>query len=252
MKSWRERKAKPILMMTDERIDDLCRDNLKLIQKPDIFCFGTDAVLLSTFAQAQKGNRVLDLGTGNAVIPILMQAKNPGSIYTGLEIQGESAELAARNVALNSLEEKITIIKGDIKEASKIVGEASFHVVVSNPPYMTKRRGLVNPDSAKAIARHEILCSLEDIVREASRCLKDKGHFYMVHRPARLVEIFEEMRNARLEPKRMRLVYPYADKEANMVLIEGVKYGNQQLIVEKPLIVYNRDGSRTDELLEMY
>lgn len=252
MRSLREKKEKLILMMINERIDDLMRDGLKLIQNTDIFCFGMDAVLLSTYAKAGKNDRVLDLGTGNGIIPVLMQSKNPGSTYTALEIQENSADLAIRNVELNNLSDRISVVKGDIKEASRLFGEASFNVVTSNPPYMNENHGIVNPDSAKAIARHEILCSLEDVVREAGRCLKSKGKMYMVHRPNRLVDIFDIMRRHHLEPKRMRLVYPYVNKAANMVLIEAVKGGNSQLIVEEPLIVYKEDGTYTDALLKMY
>ena len=232
-------------MMINERIDDLMRDGLKLIQNTDIFCFGMDAVLLSTYARAGKKDRVLDMGTGNGI-------KNPGSTYSALEIQEGSAQLARRNVELNHLEDRISVVKGDIKEASTIFGEASFNVVTSNPPYMNENHGIVNPDSAKAIARHELLCSLDDVIREASRCLKSKGKMYMVHRPNRLVDIFDTMRKYHLEPKRMRLVYPYVNKAANMVLIEAVKGGNSQLIVEEPLIVYKTDGTYTDALLKMY
>lgn len=252
MRSLREKKEKLILMMINERIDDLMRDGLKLIQNTDIFCFGMDAVLLSTYAKAGKNDRVLDLGTGNGIIPVLMQSKNPGSTYTALEIQENSADLAIRNVELNNLSDRISVVKGDIKEASRLFGEASFNVVTSNPPYMNENHGIVNPDSAKAIARHEILCSLEDVVREAGKCLKSKGKMYMVHRPNRLVDIFDTMRRHHLEPKRMRLVYPYVNKAANMVLIEAVKGGNSQLIVEEPLIVYKEDGTYTDALLKMY
>ena len=227
--------------MINERIDDLMRDGLKLIQNTDIFCFGMDAVLLSTYARAGKKDRVLDMGTGNGIIPVLMQSKNPGSTYSALEI-----------VELNHLEDRISVVKGDIKEASTIFGEASFNVVTSNPPYMNENHGIVNPDSAKAIARHELLCSLDDVIREASRCLKSKGKMYMVHRPNRLVDILDTMRKYHLEPKRMRLVYPYVNKAANMVLIEAVKGGNSQLIVEEPLIVYKTDGTYTDALLKMY
>lgn len=252
MRSLREKKEKLILMMINERIDDLMRDGLKLIQNTDIFCFGMDAVLLSTYAKAGKNDRVLDLGTGNGIIPVLMQSKNPGSTYTALEIQENSADLAIRNVELNNLSDRISVVKGDIKEASTIFGEASFNVVTSNPPYMNENHGIVNPESAKAIARHELLCSLDDVIREASRCLKSKGKMYMVHRPNRLVDIFDTMRKYHLEPKRMRLVYPYVNKAANMVLIEAVKGGNSQLIVEEPLIVYNADGTYTEALLKMY
>lgn len=240
------------MMNDDERIDDLQRNGYRIIQNKNCFCFGMDAVLLSSFAKAEAGEQVLDLGTGNGVIPILMQAKNAESYFTGLEIQEVSANLAKRSVELNDIGEFVKIVQGDIKEASAIFGGASFHVVTANPPYMNGNHGIVNPDNAKAIARHEILCTLEDVVREASKCLKMRGRFYMVHRPQRLVEIFDTMTRHHLEPKRIRMVYPYEHKEANMVLIEAVKGGRTLLKVEEPLIVYNADGSYTEKLLEMY
>lgn len=240
------------MMNDDERIDDLQRNGYRIIQNKNCFCFGMDAVLLSSFAKAEAGEQVLDLGTGNGVIPILMQAKNAESYFTGLEIQEVSANLAKRSVELNDIGEFVKIVQGDIKEASAIFGGASFHVVTANPPYMNENHGIVNPDNAKAIARHEILCTLEDVVREASKCLKMRGRFYMVHRPQRLVEIFDTMTRHHLEPKRIRMVYPYEHKEANMVLIEAVKGGRTLLKVEEPLIVYNTDGSYTEKLLEMY
>ena len=239
-------------MMINERIDDLMRDGLKLIQNTDIFCFGMDAVLLSTYARAGKKDRVLDMGTGNGIIPVLMQSKNPGSTYSALEIQEGSAQLARRNVELNHLENRISVVKGDIKEASTIFGEASFNVVTSNPPYMNENHGLKNPEMPKAIARHEVLCNLEDVIRESAKMLKPKGRFYMVHRPFRLAEILTAMCEAKLEPKRMRLVYPYVDKEPNMVLIEGIRGAKSRMTVDPPLIVYEKDGSYTREILEYY
>ncbi len=239
-----------------ERIDSLQREGYRIIQNPECFCFGMDAVLLAAYAKAGAGERVLDMGTGNAVIPLLMHARNhissSGAHYTGLEIQEKSADLARRNVDLNGLNEDISIVQGDIKEASALFGGASFHVVTSNPPYIDENHGLVNPNSAKAVARHEILCTLEDVVREASKCLRDKGRFYMVHRPRRLVQIFECMRRFRLEPKRMRMVYPAKDKNANMVLLEAVRGGNAQLTVEKPLIICKESGEYTDEVRLLY
>ena len=237
----------------NERIDDLQRNGYRIIQNKDCFCFGMDAVLLSSFAKAQKNEQVLDLGTGNGVIPILMQAKNPDAAgFTGLEIQAVSADLARRSVELNGIGEAVKIVQGDIKEASTIFGGASFNVVTTNPPYMNENHGLTNPHSAKAIARHELLCTLEDVVREASRCLKMRGRFYMVHRPQRLVEIFEVMTRHHLESKRIRMVYPHENKDANMVLIEAVKGGKALLKVEPPLVVYKEDGTYTQELLKMY
>ena len=240
------------LVRADERLDDLQIKGYKIIQHPDKFCFGMDAVLLSGFATVNEGERALDLGTGTGILPILLEAKNAGEHYTGLEIQSESAEMARRSVLYNDLQDRIDIIEGDIKEASKIFGKASMEVVTSNPPYMTNHHGLKNPNDAKAIARHELLCSLDDVVRESAAVLKPKGRCYFVHRPSRLVEIFEAMRKYRIEPKRMRLVYPYVNKEPNMVLIEGVRGGRPQLTVESPLIVYDAPGKYTDEILEIY
>lgn len=235
-----------------ERIDDLQRNGYCIIQNPERFCFGMDAVLLSSFAKAKPGERVLDLGCGNGIIPILMEAKTKGEEFYGLEIQEESADLARRSVVLNHLENKIKIITGDMKEAVNIFGAASFHVITMNPPYMTGNHGLVNPTDAKAIARHEITCNLEDMIENASKVLKSKGRFYMVHRPFRLAEIMTLMVKHHLEPKRMRLVYPYIGKEPNMVLIEGLKGGNSRITVEPPLIVYERPGVYTEELKKMY
>ena len=240
------------LIREDERLDDLQIKGYKIIQHPDKFCFGMDAVLLSGFATVNEGERALDLGTGTGILPILLEAKNAGEHYTGLEIQSESAEMARRSVLYNDLQDRIDIIEGDIKEASKIFGKASMEVVTSNPPYMTNHHGLKNPNDAKAIARHELLCSLDDVVRESAAVLKPKGRCYFVHRPSRLVEIFEAMRKYRIEPKRMRLVYPYVNKEPNMVLIEGVRGGRPQLTVESPLIVYDAPGKYTEEILEIY
>ena len=236
----------------NERLDDLQRSGYMIIQNSEIFCFGMDAVLLSTFAQVAEGDRVLDLGTGNGVIPILMSAKTKGDHFSGLEIQEINVDMATRSVVLNGIQDKVNIIQGDIKEASRIFGGASFDVVTSNPPYMNQNHGLVNPESHKAIARHELLCTLDDVIRETSKVLKDKGKFYMVHRPQRLVEIFDTLTKYRLEPKRMKLVHPYAGKAANMVLIEAVKGGNAFMNVEEPLIIYEKENVYTSELLEWY
>jgi tRNA1Val (adenine37-N6)-methyltransferase len=240
------------LILPHERVDDLQRNNYRIIQDPGRFCFGMDAVLLSGFAHVKPGERALDLGTGTGIIPILLEAKTEGEHFTGLEIQPESADMAMRSVKLNHLEERIDIVTGDIKEASKLFGASSFEVVTTNPPYMIGQHGLKNPEDAKAIARHEILCSLDEILRESARLLKPQGRFYMVHRPFRLAEIFCKMVEYRIEPKRMKLVYPYIDKEPNMVLIEGACGGKSRLTVEKPLIVYKEQGVYTDEIYEVY
>lgn len=239
-------------LLPGERIDELQRNGYRIIQNPERFCFGMDAVLLSGFARAKKQERCLDLGCGNGIIPILMEAKTEGKHFTGLEIQPESADMARRSVALNGLQDRIDIVEGDIKDASKIFGASSFHVVTTNPPYMTAQHGLTNLYEAKTIARHEVLCNLDDIIRESARLLMPGGRFYMVHRPFRLAEIISLMVQYRIEPKRMRLVYPYVDREPNMVLIEGLRGGKSRMTVEKPLIVYKEPGKYTDEIYDVY
>ncbi len=234
-----------------EHLDDL-QNGFFIIQGQKSFRYGIDAVLLSGYAKVKPGERVLDLGTGTGILPILLAAKTPGRSFTGLEIQKESADMAGRSVALNHLNDRISIVQGDIREAVSIFGAASFDVVVSNPPYMIGRHGLTNPDPAVAIARHEILCSFRDIAEQTSRILTDRGRFYLIHRPFRLAEIMCTLKEYRLEPKRMRLVYPFADKEPNMVLLEACKNGNPRIRVEKPLIVYERPGVYTREIREIY
>ena len=236
----------------DERIDDLQRNGYRIIQKKKGFCFGMDAVLLSGFAQVKEGEAAVDLGTGTGIIPILLEAKTKGKHFTGLEIQEEVAEMAERSVRLNQLEARVDIVRGDIREASRLFGKASFDVVTSNPPYMNDAHGLKNPDLPKAIARHEVLCTLDDVVREAAGLLKPGGRFYMVHRPHRLIEIINTLTKYKLEPKRMKLVHPFVDKDANMVLIEAVRGGKSMIKVEAPIIVYKEQGVYTDEIYDIY
>lgn len=239
------------LVKAGERVDDL-QNGFYVIQNQNKFCFGMDAVLLSGFARIRKGDHVLDMGTGTGIIPILLKSKTKGEHFTGLEIQEECADMATRSVQYNGMESAVDIVCGDIKEAAGIFGAASFDVVTSNPPYMIGAHGLQNPYMAKAIARHEVLCTLEDVVSQASKVLKDRGRFFMVHRPFRLAEIFSVLTRYKLEPKRMQLVYPYIDREPNMVLIEALKGGNSRITVEKPLIVYEKPGVYTKDILEIY
>lgn len=241
-----------VTLKENERIDDLQRNHYRIIQNPEKFCFGMDAVLLSGFAGAKEGSRVLDLGTGTGIIPILMEAKTEAAYLAGLEIQEESADMARRSVALNHLEEKIEIITGDIKEAVSLFGAASFDVVTCNPPYMTEHHGLTNPEAPKAIARHELLCTLEDVISQAAKLLKPGGNFFLVHRPFRLVDILVLLREYHLEPKRMKMVHPFVNREPNMVLLQANRGGRVQLTVEKPLIVYQKPGVYTDEIYDIY
>ena len=209
-------------------------------------------MLLSGFARAEKGSKVLDLGTGTGVIPILMEAKNEDAHFTALEIQEESAEMASRSVALNGLEEKIDIVCGDIKEADKLFKAASFDVITTNPPYMNDGGGIKNDYGPKTIARHEVLCSLDDIARVSSKLLKFGGKLFMVHRPHRLTDIMCTLREHKLEPKVIRFVHSYADKEPTMVLVEAMRSGKPMVKVMPPLIVYGSDGKYTDEINEIY
>ena len=241
-----------IYLKENERIDDLERNGYRIIQDNERFCFGMDAVLLSGFARVKDGAHVLDLGTGTGIIPILLEAKTNAAHLTGLEIQEDSADMARRSVRLNGLEGKIDIVTGDIKEAGSLFDAASFDVVTCNPPYMTDKHGLTNPSDAKAIARHEILCTLEDVVAQTAKLLKPGGNFFMVHRPFRLAEIIVLLRTYKLEPKRMQLVYPYADKEPNMVLLEANRGGRPRMTVEKPLIIFKEPGVYMPEIRDIY
>lgn len=241
-----------MILKENERIDDLERNGYRIIQDPERFCFGMDAVLLSGFARVKDGASVLDLGTGTGIIPILLEAKTGAAHLTGLELQPDSADMARRSVALNGLEDKIDIVTGDIKEAGSLFDAASFDVITCNPPYMIGKHGIANPQDAKAIARHEILCTLEDVISQTARLLKPGGNFYLVHRPFRLAEIMVLLSKYKLEPKRMQLVYPYVDKEPNMVLLEANRGGRPRMTVEKPLIVYQKPGVYMPEIYDIY
>ena len=241
------------LLREGERLDDLQIKGYEIIQSPGKFCYGMDAVLLSDFAKVKSGETVLDIGTGTGILPILLEAKTKGTHFTGLEVQEESAQMARRSVMHNHLEEKIDIVTGDINKATEIFPKEFFDVITTNPPYMIGEHGLTNQNDAIKIARHEVLCDLDDILRESARMLHPgKGRFYMVHRPFRLAEILMKMSQHGIEPKRMRLVYPYVDKEPNMVLVEGVRGAKPRMTVEPPLIVYEKDRSYTQEILRIY
>ena len=235
-----------------ERVDDLHRNGYVIIQDPKRFCFGIDAVILSGFAEVKKGEKVMDLCTGTGIIPILLEAKTEGSHFTGLEIQEESVEMARRSVRLNGLEDKVTIDFGDVKNTEALYRASSFDVVTVNPPYMNEGGGLKNGYSPKTIARHEVLCSLEDVVDAAARLLVPQGRLYMVHRPHRLTDIMVTLRNHRLEPKRLRFVHSYADREPVMVLVEAVSNGKRMVKVMPPLIIYKEDGEYTGEIMKIY
>lgn len=241
-----------VLINEGERLEDLQIGGYRLIQNPAAFCFGIDAVLLSDFTRAEPNEIVVDIGTGSGVIPILLAAKGKGSRFVGLEINPTTAEMAQRSVDLNDLQDKINITVGDIKHANDLFKRASIDVVVSNPPYMAKGEGILNAEDSKAAAKHELLCDLEDVISGASDMLKFSGHFYMVHRPHRLADIIVLLRKHKLEPKCLRFVHAYADKEAILVLIEAVRGGKPFVRLKPPLIIYNGDGQYTEEVSKIY
>ncbi len=242
-----------IEIMDDERLDDLNCKNLKILQKKDGFCFGMDSVLIANFAKISRKNAIVaDLGTGTGIISILVAGKqNPEKVYA-VEIQEELVDMAKRSVKYNDLENKIDVINADIVGISRGNFNKKFDYVISNPPYKKLNTGLINDNQKKLIARHEVKCTLKDVVNEASKLLKDNGVFYMVHRPDRLCDIFNAMRENKVEPKEIQLVYPHIEDEANLVLIKGVKCGKLSLKVLKPLIVYNENNEYTEELLKFY
>ncbi len=235
-----------------ERIDDLQCNGYKIIQDTDGFCFGMDAVLLANFALSAVNDKtkLLDLCSGTGIVPLLIAAKTDCSELTGIELQKDVADMAQRSVMLNDQEHRMRIMQGDLREIKNMGMDSSMNVVTCNPPYMNA--GLRNTTDRKLISRHEVMCTLGDVCSAAAFTLKSNGKFFMVHRPNRLVDIFTELRKVHLEPKRMRLIYPYENSEANMVLIESVKGGKTQLIVEKPLIVYKDKNIYTDEILRIY
>ena len=245
-------KSVEVLIKDYERIDDLQLKGLRIIQDPKRFCFGIDAVLLSDYVKVKKGGRVLDLCTGSGIIPILLSAKSEASNISAIEIQKESVEMARRSVLLNDLQDKIDIFEGDINDYDSFIPRSSIDVVTCNPPYMIGGHGLTNDADYKTMARHEISCTLEDVIRVSAEVLKPAGELFMIHRPFRLSEIMCKLTEYGLEPKRMRLVHPYADKEPNMVLIMAKRGAKPRLTVEKPLIVYSKPGVYTEEILEKY
>ena len=237
----------------NERIDDLELNNLKIIQNKNGFCFGMDSVLLSDFAKNVKLNaKVIDLGTGTGILPILLSTKTKASKIVGIEIQKEVANMASRSVLLNNLQDKIQIVCEDIKNLKNIYKTNSFDAVVTNPPYKTKGTGGINEVEAKFISRHEITANLEDFISISSYLLKDQSSIYMVHRPERLVDILSLLRKYKLEPKELKLVQPSCDKVPNLVLIKATKNSKPFLKIDKPLYIYNFDGTYTEELLKIY
>lgn len=240
------------MLNENERIDDLHRNGYKIIQNTDGFCFGIDAVLLSGFAKVRKGEKVLDMCTGTGIIPILLEAKTAGEHFSAIEIQEQVAHMARRSVILNSLQDKIDIVTGDIKECTNYFKASSFDVVTCNPPYMVPGRGFMCESSPKAISRHEVLCNINDVFKSANQMLKYGGRMYMIHRCERLTDILVSARGNNIEPKVLRLIEPRAGKVPELVLIELSKGGKPGLKVLPSLVIYKSDGSYTDEVYNIY
>lgn len=237
----------------NERIDDLELKGLKIIQNKEGFCFGIDSVLLSDFVKNIKNNSlVLDLGTGTGIIPILLCGKTNLKKVIGVEVQEKIAEMAKRSIKLNNLEARFQVINENILNLKNIYKNQTFDVVVTNPPYKKKNSGIINENHEKLISRHEIEADLADFIKVSKDLLKDKGEFYMVHRPERLVDILSIMRKEKLEPKVLRMVYSNKNKEPKLVLIKGIKNAKPFLKVEKNLYIYDENGNYTDEILEIY
>ncbi|MEG1584415.1 MAG: tRNA1(Val) (adenine(37)-N6)-methyltransferase [Anaerovorax sp.] len=238
-------------MNQGERIDRIGFGNLQLIQKPEEFCYGVDAVILADFVKAKSGDCIMDLGTGTGIIPFILSHKTKAYRIYGLEVQEDSYRRACRNVELNGLNHRVQILNGNVKHI-KNAALPPFQVVVTNPPYMKGGGGLKNANEAKTIARHETMASLEDFIACAQRLLVDKGHFYMVHRPSRLVDICYLCRTYGLEPKEIRFVSPNVKKPPNIILIHCVKNGGCEVKVLEPLYVYEETGAYSQEILRIY
>lgn len=241
------------MLKENERIDDLGLNNLKIIQNKEGFCFGMDSVLLADFAKnIKKEAKVLDLGTGTGIIPILLCGKTNAKEIIGVEIQEEVANMAKRSIKLNNLEDRFKVINKSILELNEIYENQTFDVVVTNPPYKKLNTGIMCEKEKKNLSRHEITANLEDFIKVAKNLLKDKGELYMVHRPERLVDILFLMRKYKIEPKELRFVYPNLQKEPNLILIKGIKNAKPFLKVHKNLYVYKNDGNYTDEIFKIY
>lgn len=243
---------KEINLLEDESIDDLQLDNLYLIQKRQGFRFGVDAVLLSHFANIKKHHRVIDLCTGTGIIPFLLYGKYKPKEVIGIEIQEDMVEMANRSSKYNELESVVKFINGDLKDLDLLKSLGTFDALTVNPPYKINNSGIINPDDKLAIARHEILCDLEDVIKASRRLLKDNGRLYMVHRPERLIDIFELMRKYKIEPKRVQMIQPNINKAPNILLVEGQRDGGSYLKWEAPIYVYNEDGTYSKQINKIY
>lgn len=243
---------KKLLIREDETLDDLQLNNIFVIQKKSGFRFGMDAVLLANFATIKKNDNILDLCSGTGIIPFIIAGKRKFNRIVGIEIQEEMVDMAKRTSIYNKLDEKIKFIVGDLKDIDLLKKLGKFDVITVNPPYKLKNSGIINENSKESIARHEILCDIDDVIKAANILLKDRGRFFMVHRPERIVDILTTMRKYKIEPKLIKMIQPNEEKSPNLLLIEGHKNGGQFLKWEKTLYVYDKLGNYTKELANIY
>lgn len=232
-------------------MDEIGFSDLRLIQKPEEFCYGVDAVILADFASKKKAGRIVDLGTGTGIIPLILSHKTDAGVICGVEYQEGSYERARRNAALNGLSGRVCFFHGNVADFSGLE-DGWADAVTANPPYMRSSGGIVNENRAKSIARHETVGSLEDFIACACRLLRNRGDFYMVHRPSRLTDIFHLCLKYRLEPKEMRLVAPMEGQSPNIVLLHCVKNGGRELKLLPMLYVYQEKGVYSEEILRIY
>ena len=241
----------PNSILPDEELTNLCINHWKVLQKKQGFRFSIDAVLLAHFIQPKAGQQLLDMGTGSGVIPLLIAARHQQVIIDGIEVQPAIAEMAQRSVLYNGQQERITIRQQDLTQLPKDYAR-KYDWVVSNPPFFPIGSGKFSPNSQMAMARHEVGCTLDDVVKSASYCVKDRGHFAMIHRAERLPEILSTCQKYNLAPYRLRMVQPTAAQPANLLLLECIYQGRNRLIVLPPLVVYHQNHTYTEEILDYY
>ncbi|MCR4442125.1 MAG: tRNA1(Val) (adenine(37)-N6)-methyltransferase [Peptococcaceae bacterium] len=241
-----------VATQSGETLDDLLINGLKIIQKSEGFRVTLDSVLLAHFATVKNGDRIVDLGTGNGVIPLILNTRAEKLNIWGVEIQEELVEMARRSVKLNGLEERIAILRGDIRDIHKVLGGGCFTLVTANPPHYSVEKGRASSLPAKALARHEISCVLEDVVASAGKLLNHQGRFALIHRVERLVGVIDLLRQYGFEPRKMRFIHAYKNRNAKHFLLEARKNASPDLKVLPPLLVYDRPGKYSGEILEWY
>ncbi|APQ97222.1 tRNA1(Val) (adenine(37)-N6)-methyltransferase [Clostridium botulinum] len=240
------------IIKEDETLDNLQLKGIHVIQKKQAFRFGIDAVLLANFPTIKNGAKVVDLCSGTGIIPFILAGKTNASNIIGIEIQKEIADMANRSIKYNNLQEKVKFIEGDLKNFKLLKDIEKVDVVTVNPPYKTQGTGIININDKNAISRHEICCTLDDVVKAAKVLLKDKGKLYMIHRPDRIVDIMNVMRKYYIEPKLIRTIHPAVDKAPSMILIEGQKNGGKFLKWDRPLYIYDENNKYTNEVKRIY